>query len=244
MNPFAVDSEEYALYRPTYPTELIELFVSLSPNLHSAWDVACGNGQLTYELAEYFEEVIGTDIAKEQIENARQKENITYKIESSSKSSLPHKSVDVITVAQAIHWFEFDAFYAEVNRVAKPNAIIALIGYELVSISPEINKCINSLYTQTLDGYWDDRRKYIDEQYLTIPFPYEELKIPQYLCRLEWKRDDLVGYLSTWSAVKNYKQATSVDPMIEFQDQLNSLWDEKTIMEVAIPILTKIARIK
>lgn len=244
MNPFALESEQYALYRPTYPKELIELIVSLSPNLFSAWDVACGNGQLTFELSNYFEKVIGTDISQEQIDNAQKNDNIIYKVESSSLSSLGNSSIDLITVAQAIHWFEFDTFYSEVKRVSKPNAIIAIIGYELLSISKEIDECVFDFYSNKLNDYWDDRRRYIDEQYSTIPFPFEEVKIPQYNCKLHWNRDQLMGYLSTWSAVKKYKQKNGINPMGELKEQIYRLWNENEVYEVYIPVLTKIARIK
>ena len=180
MNPFALESDQYARFRPTYPKELVELIVSLAPNLHTAWDVACGSGQLTHELSNYFEKVIGTDISEEQLDNAIQSENIHYRLESSSLSSIESNSIDLITVAQAIHWFEFEAFYKEVKRVSKPNAILAIVGYELLSISNEIDKCIVDFYSNTLNGFWDERRKYIDEQYTTIPLPFEELTIPKY----------------------------------------------------------------
>jgi len=244
MNPFSLESEQYALYRPTYPNELIELIVSLSPNLFFAWDVACGNGQLTFELSNYFEQVIGTDISQEQLENAQKNDNILYKVESSSLSSIGNSNIDLITVAQAIHWFEFDTFYSEVKRVAKPNAIIAIIGYELLSISKEIDECVFDFYSNKLNDYWDERRRYIDEQYSTIPFPFEEVKIPQYNCKMRWNRDELIGYLSTWSAVKKYKQKNGIDPILELKEQIYRLWNENDIYDVFIPILTKIARIK
>jgi len=244
MNPFAIESEQYARFRPTYPTELVELIVSLSPNLYSAWDVACGNGQLTHELSKYFEHVIGTDISQEQLDIAIKNENIQYKVESSAQSSLEKNSIDLITVAQAIHWFEFDSFYTEVKRVAKPDAIIAILGYELLSISKEIDDCIIDFYTKTLNGYWDERRKYIDEQYSTIPFPFEEMKIPHYSCKLQWNREDLLGYLSTWSAVKKYMKDTGNDAIEIIKPHIYSMWEVNQERKVTIPIITKIARIK
>ncbi|MBL8003926.1 MAG: class I SAM-dependent methyltransferase [Candidatus Kapabacteria bacterium] len=244
MNPFSLESDQYALYRPTYPNELIELIVSLSPNLFSAWDVACGNGQLTFELSNYFEQVIGTDVSQEQLDNAQKNDNIHYKVESSSLSSLGNSSIDLITVAQAIHWFEFDTFYSEVKRVAKPNAIIAIIGYELLSISKEIDECVFDFYTNKLNDYWDERRRYIDEQYSTIPFPFEEVKIPQYNCKMRWNRDELIVYLSTWSAVKKYNQETGNDAIEIIKPHIYSMWEENQEKTVTIPIITKIARIK
>lgn len=244
MNPFSLESDQYARFRPTYPTELINLIVSLAPQKFIAWDVACGNGQLTIELSNHFETVIATDVSEEQITMAPQKRNINYRVEPSENTSIEQSSIDLITVSQAIHWFEFDQFYNQVRKVIKPNGILALIAYILPTITPEIDAVIQEFYNGTLNGYWDERRKFIEEEYTTIPFPFEEVKLPSYYIEQQWKREDLIGYLSTWSAVKKYKQITSTDPIAIVAEIINSLWGENEIIEVRTPLITKIARIK
>lgn len=244
MNPFSLESDQYARFRPTYPTELINLIVSLAPQKFIAWDVACGNGQLTLELSNHFETVIATDVSKEQIAMAPQKANIDYRVEPSENTSIDTTSVDLITVSQAIHWFNFDQFYNQVRKVIKPNGILALIAYILPTITPEIDIVIKEFYNGTLNGYWDERRKFIEEEYTTIPFPFEEVKLPSYFIEQQWKREDLIGYLSTWSAVKKYKQNTSTDPIAIVADKINSIWGENEIIDVRTPLITKIARIK
>src|SRR2546428_4753450 len=168
---FSKHSESYAQFRPTYPSELFNFLDEIVPEKRNAWDCGTGNGQVATELAKQFEHVYASDISEEQIANAVKKNNIEYKVEPAEKTSFQPEFFDLITIAQAIHWFDFEEFYKEVNRVLKPNGVIAVIGYYLTNIDPDTDKIIHHFYKNILSSYWDAERRYIDELYQTIPFP-------------------------------------------------------------------------
>src|SRR4030095_11116914 len=134
---FATQSDQYVKFRPTYPDELYQFLLPLVKTKDAAWDCGTGNGQVAQELSKHFKKVYATDISEKQIKNAIQRENIFYKVESAERTSFPDKSFDLITVAQAIHWFDFGAFYKEVERTIKPNGVLAVIGYGLLSIDED-----------------------------------------------------------------------------------------------------------
>ena len=135
---------------------------------------------------------------------------------------------DLITVAQAIHWFDFEEFYIEVKRVAKPQAIIAVIGYGLIKTFDEADAIIADFYFNTLGTFWDAERKYIDENYLTIPFPFQEIETPQFSNELHWNFEHLIGYLGTWSAVKHYIKAKGENPINLIEEKLQKCWGNET----------------
>ena len=170
---FSIQSDAYAKYRPVYPKELYDFLIPLAPDHKTAWDCGTGNGQVANKLAEFFDHVYATDISPKQIGNAVVKPNIEYRIESAGKTSFSNDQFDLITVAQAIHWFDLDKFYKEVKRTLKPNGIIAVIGYWLIRFNPEINQVIDDLHDNILGDYWDDARKLIEEHYRSLPFPFD-----------------------------------------------------------------------
>lgn len=194
---FSTQANVYAQYRPGYPKELFAYILSFVKEKHFAWDCGTGNGQSALQLSGNFKKVFATDISQKQLDNAAAKENIIYALEPAEKTSLADRSVDLITVAQAIHWFKFDAFYTEVKRVAKPGAVMAVWTYSLLKISGEIDKIINAYHFSTLKNYWDPERKYVDDGYATIPFPFTEIKTPAFNIELNWSLNELEGYLNT-----------------------------------------------
>ena len=236
---FSVQSAAYAQFRPTYPQELYDFLFSLLTERHVAWDCATGNGQVARELARHFTQVFATDISENQLKHAVKKENITYLIENSDKSSFPDQKFDLITVGQAIHWFNFDTFYAEVKRTLKPGGIFAAFGYGVMHIDRAVDAVIHKLYQGILGGYWDTERKYIDNGYLDIPFPFQEFSIPQLSIKTSWNFDQLIGYLNTWSALQHYKKANNdLNPLELLMPELETAWGggEK---EVNFPILLR-----
>ena len=240
---FSGHAADYARYRPTYPHELISYLVSLAPAHHLAWDCATGNGQVAGMLSEYFAEVVATDISEKQIKNAIQKPNILYKVEPAEQSSLADASVDLVVVAQAVHWFEFDNFYAEVKRVLHPEGVLALIGYGLISVSPEVDKVIYKLYEDILGEYWDPERRYIDEDYRTIPFPFVELEVPHFNITSSWTFEQLIGYLNTWSAVKHYEQEHHNNPVQLVEQELREKWGAQEQIEIKFNIITRVGKV-
>jgi SAM-dependent methyltransferase len=240
---FSGHASDYARYRPTYPHELISHLVGLTPAHHLAWDCATGNGQVAAMLSEYFADVVATDISEKQLQQAVQKPNIIYKVEQAEHSSLSDTSVDLIVVAQAVHWFDFDLFFREVLRVLKPEGIVALLGYGLIKATPALDEVIEKLYSGILANYWDPERRYIEDGYRTIPFPFRELDAPQFTLRYNWTLEDLLGYLNTWSAVKHYEQQENQNPVQLVAQELREKWGPQQQLEVWFDIVSRIGQL-
>lgn len=177
---FSKQSNQYAKYRPTYPNAFFEHLKGLMSTHENAWDCGTGNGQVAVQLANTFENVYASDISASQIANAPILRNVHYSIQAAEQTSFQDDFFDLIVVAQAIHWFDFEKFYDEVRRTAKDGALIVVIGYGRVEISPEIDAIVNHFYHDVIGKYWDAERRYIDENYQTIPFPFEEIKAPHF----------------------------------------------------------------
>ncbi|MBK9732572.1 MAG: class I SAM-dependent methyltransferase [Chitinophagaceae bacterium] len=239
---FSANSDQYALFRPGYPKEIFDFLIPILSHRNRAWDVATGNGQLANMLAGYFEEVMATDISRNQLKHASQRSNIIYKVERAEKSSFKSASFDLITVAQAIHWFQFDKFYDEVKRTLKPDGIIAIIGYPLCHINVEVDALIRLFYNQKLHGCWDPERKYLDDLYTTIPFPFTELPTPSFEMEYKWKLDELTGFLNTWSGVQHYIRKHGNNPVIELRMQLEKIWPEQEKKQVHFPVILRVGR--
>src|ERR1700755_911146 len=191
---FSSQSKEYASFRPTYPKDLYDFILNHIKEKSIAWDCGCGNGQVAHDLSTHFEKVFATDLSAKQIENTVPGKNIIYSVSCAEQTSFADSIFDLITVGQAIHWFYFEKFYGEVKRVGKPDALLAVWGYSLLSINPEIDKIIQHFYTQVIGPYWDKERKLVDEQYKTIPFPFEEIKTPPFEFSFEWSLEYFQGY--------------------------------------------------
>lgn len=225
---FSHQSDKYLLYRPSYPAELFSSLLGQVTNKEAAWDCGTGNGQIAVELAKHFDEVYATDISAQQIENAIRKQNIIYSVQPAESTYFADNTFDLITVAQAIHWFDFEKFYIEVKRVAKPRGIIAVIGYGLIKTFDEADAIIDDFYFNTIGSFWDAERKYIDENYLTIPFPFQEIETPQFCNELQWDFEHLIGYLGTWSAVKHHIKAKGENPISLIEEKLKQCWGNET----------------
>jgi ubiquinone/menaquinone biosynthesis C-methylase UbiE len=238
---FSVQAADYAQFRPTYPQELYDFLYSLVQEKNTAWDCATGNGQVARILANDFKQVFATDISGNQLKHAVQKENISYLLESSNKSSFPDASFDLITVAQAIHWFHFDDFYAEVKRTLKPFGIFAAFGYGVMRIDEQVDAVIHKLYKGILGGYWDEERKHIDEGYSSIPFPFQEFAVPEFSIQTTWNFDQMIGYLNTWSALQHYKKANNSSPLAILMPELEMAWGNGD-KEVNFPILLRVGK--
>ena len=242
---FSTVSALYASSRPGYPEEMINYILGFVAEKDLAWDVATGNGQIAGLLSPHFKEVIATDISLQQIDNAVKKDNIHYKLERAENSSHKDNSVDLITIGQAIHWFDFEAFNKEVNRVLKPGGTIAAIGYQLIEVNKEVDEAIQKLYAGVLWNYWDPERKHFDDSYRSIPFPYEELPFPAFSSKYSWNFQQLINNLNTWSSVTRYKEKHGIDPVKEIEPILAKAWgnpEEKK--EVNFPIFARFGRKK
>ncbi len=240
---FSVQSDQYIKFRPTYPKELYDFLLALVETKHTAWDCGTGNGQIAKELSKYFNKVYATDISEKQIKNAIQGDNIFYKVEGAEKTSFPEKFFNLITVAQAIHWFNFDDFYSEVKRTIKPNGIIAVIGYGFIETDKNTNEIISHFYKTILGVFWDKERKYIDENYQTIPFPFKEIKSPILYNTFKWAFEQLIGYFETWSAVQHYIKTKKENPVDLIKKDLKETWKTGLLKTVRFPILLRIGKV-
>jgi SAM-dependent methyltransferase len=223
---FSAHADEYAQFRPHYPRSLFQYLAEISPARTGVWDCATGNGQAAVPLAEFFERVIATDASEEQIANADPHERIAYHVTTAEHSDLERESVDLITVAQALHWFERYAFYAEAKRVLKPNGVLAVWCYNLFRISPEIDRIIGDFYHATVGPYWDFERNLVEKEYTTIDFPFEEMAPPAFHMEAEWPLEHVLGYVRTWSATKNFIAAQNFDPVTGLAESLQPLWGD------------------
>lgn len=230
---FSGHATDYAKYRPRYPASLFEYLASVTKERERAWDCATGNGQAALGLAPFFEQVIATDASELQLASAGRHEKISYRLATAGRTDIESASVDLVTVAQALHWFVLDAFYAEVKRVLKPEGVLAVWAYNLLEISPEIDARINEFYSETVGPYWPPERRLIEDGYQSIGFPFRELKPPQVRMEARWNLNDLTGYLRTWSATKQFIQARGFDPVAELESDLLAVWnapqEEKTV---------------
>lgn len=239
---FSTGSQLYQKARPSYPLAVLEAILQHVPEQQLAWDCAAGSGQFTQLLAPYFEHVVATDLSAQQLEQAPRLENVSYQVQLAEKTSFFMQSFDLITVAQAVHWFDFDAFYREVCRCLKPNGVLAVIGYGVLElVDAELNALVQDLYCNTLKGYWDVERKYIDAAYQTIPFPFEEIAMPDLSMSYRWNAEQLLNYLSTWSAVKHYVLKTQQDPLCELRGYLEQ---QSGSFELSFPIFMRVGRLK
>lgn len=237
---FSTQSNEYAKFRPTYPPALIQELIALCPAQQLAWDAGTGNGQFANLLAPHFERVIATDISEKQLQNAVQKPNIAYSLSDSTHVDIADHSADLVTVAQAVHWFSFEQFYADARRVLKKDGILALISYGLLYSEPKVNDIILDFYNNTLSGCWDPERRYIDEEYQTIPFPFEEIHLQRHVMPYSWNIDQLIGFFSTWSGLQHYRKRNNHDPLPELRQRF--LGTGITAFNVEFPVFGRVAR--
>ena len=252
---FSSNSKEYASSRPTYPRSLFEFLVGLVRYRNLAWDCATGNGQAAVFLSEHFEQVIASDASKEQIENAQPRDNIRYEVFPAEKTTLVDNSVDLITIAQALHWFDLDEFYKEVKRVLRKNenggdtngsGVIAAWAYGLHSISTEIDNITHLLYEDILGSYWPKERKIVENRYQDISFPFQEIDMPVFQIELDWTLSELIGYLYTWSSVQKFIEKNNSDPIKQINDDLAAAWGDKNTWHkrrrVVWPIYIRVGR--
>jgi len=243
---FSKQASAYAKYRPSYPAALVEYILSFVGERKTAWDCATGNGQAALLLAPYFETVMATDSSEKQLQQAAPAENIHYSVSQAEQTVFADNSFDLVTVAQAYHWFRFDAFEQELRRVAKPGAVIAVWGYNIPQCGNEaIHQLIRDFYKDTVGPYWDAERTYVDEYYRTIPFPYQELPAKEFSIDVQWGPGDLPGYLNSWSSVQHFIKANGYNPVEEVANRLSSLWPAGTdTLPFSFPVFMRIGRIK
>jgi SAM-dependent methyltransferase len=240
---FSGHSEKYAQSRPRYPDEIYAYLASIAPANSLAWDCGTGSGQAALGLAQHFDKVYATDASAEQISHAYSHEKVNYQAEPAEHVSLSDSSVDLVTVAVAVHWFNFDEFYREVKRVFKPGGILAAWTYSLTEISPAIDVLIQHYYGEILKGYWPERIHYLEEKYETLPFPFEEIIPPTFTMEIRWNLTQFAGFLDSWSATQRYRAQKGQHPLEMIWDSLVDAWgDEQETRLVRWPLYFRIGR--
>jgi SAM-dependent methyltransferase len=223
-NWFDAGGEAYALHRPDYPDRLAAHLAEIAPARRLAVDVGCGTGQFTRQLAGAFDAVVGLDPSADQIAHAASHDRVRYATAPAESLALPDHCADLITAAQAAHWFDLARFYAEVRRVAAPRAVLALISYGVAQLDPDLNARFQHFYTQDIGPYWPPERRLVDEGYAGIDFPFQTLPAPRIDIVREWPATAFLGYISTWSAVRRAREAGKEALLTAFSRDFLALW--------------------
>ncbi|WP_019904563.1 class I SAM-dependent methyltransferase [Methylobacterium sp. 77] len=242
---FSTHSADYAAHRPVYPQALVDRLADAAPALDLALDCGCGTGQLSTRLASRFRRVVATDASAEQIANATPHPHVAYRTVPADRSELPPGSVDLVTVAQAAHWLDLDAFYAETRRVARPRAVIALITYGILEVEGDAaDAVVRHFYHDVLGPHWPPERRHVEDGYRSLPFPFEDIPMPSLAIEASWGLRDLIGYTETWSAVRQAEKAVGRAPIDAFRAELAEAWgDPETQRRVTWPLSLRTGRV-
>jgi len=241
---FSKQSSSYGRFRPGYPDAFFQ-FLSDQAGAHDlVWDCATGTGQAARSLCPFFDQVVATDASYEQIKNAHGPANILFRQAPAEQSGLKDQSVDLINVAQALHWFNHDEFYKEVRRVLKPDGLICVYCYELMRISPEIDALILKFYDGLIGPYWPKERYHIEQGYQSLPFPFVERAVPDFEMAEDWTCEQLLGYLGTWSATQRYKDDLGHDAVALIEGEMRSLWGSVKARKIIWPLSIRMGRLR
>ena len=216
----------YSKFRPHYPDELFDYLASIAPSRETAWDCATGNGQAAVGLAQLFRRVVATDPSAEQVSLAAKHESIFYVIATAEHCCLQTNSADLITVAQALHWFDLDRFNAEARRVLRPKGVLATWAYGWAHVCAPVDEIVKHLHDDLLGPYWLDENRIAAEGYTRLAFPFDEAESPPFTMSAYWNLDEMKGYLMTWSAAERYRRANEIDPIDMVKERLAQAWGE------------------
>ncbi|MCB0488502.1 MAG: class I SAM-dependent methyltransferase [Cyclobacteriaceae bacterium] len=239
---FSGHADLYASFRPTYPNDLFQFIFKNVGQFDKAWDCGTGNGQVAQSLAPHFKSVEATDISRKQLENAKVIENINYQVCSAESTPFSKNSFDLISVGQAIHWFDLNKFYSECQRVAKPGCVIALFGYSPMRMSMEFDKLVDDFYFNVIYDYWETERRIVEDQYQSLPLPFELIKSPAFKIEQNLTIQAVEGYFNTWSSVQKFVKERGFNPVPQLMSEIKLLWKEE-VQSVYFPVFSKIGRI-
>lgn len=240
---FSTDSASYAAYRPRYPEGLFDWLAATADGTRLAWDAGTGSGQAAIALAGHFDRVVATDASEAQIANATRHPRVEYRVAEASASGLPDGAVDLATAAQALHWFDRTAYFAELARVLRPGGLLAVWCYELAAVTPEVDYVVDHLYREVLGPWWTADRRLVEEGYRSIKLPWSDVEVPAFRIEAELAMSEFAGYIGTWSARRRYRDGTREDPMPAFVDRLARVWgDPGQRRPVTWPLAVRAAR--
>lgn len=234
----------YSAFRPSYPPVMFEFLGRVCAERGAAWDCACGTGQATLALAEWFDAVVATDASAQQVAAAPAHPKVTYRTAPAEDSGIESNSIDLVTVAQALHWFDLEPFYDEVRRVLKPSAVLAVWTYGPLHVEgSEMDALFQEFYHDIVGPYWPPERRHVENGYRDLTFPFLELESPSFNMQVSWDRSRLLGYLRTWSATGRYVDALGVDPVAALEERLEPIWpDMNSTRTVTWPLAVRVGR--
>lgn len=237
---FSKQAADYAKFRPSYPQELFDYLGRIAPSRQLAWDCGTGSGQAAVALASVFDRVIATDASEKQIANAQPHGRVEYCVAPAENCDIASGKVDLTMVAQALHWFDLDRFYAEARRVLKPNGVLAASAYNLLHIQPAIDDVVNRYYYDVVGPFWPPERKLV-ENFGDLPFPFHEIEPRKFEMTAQWDLEHLVGYLRTWSSTQRFIAARCSDPLEQITDGLSGAWgDRQQTRNVTWPLVVRV----
>ena len=240
---FSGHSTEYRRFRPGYPRELFAWLAQQAPARTVAWDAGTGSGQSAIGIAAHFELVIATDPSAAQLANAETHPRVSYRVAAEELADLAGGGVDLVTAAQALHWFNFDRFFTEVRRVLKPGGIVAVWAYNHSTVGPEVDDVVRRFQEETVGPWWPPQRVHVDGGYRQVSFPFDELAAPSFAARHEWTARHFLEYLRTWSSVKAYQRELSVDPVDLLEREFLAAWGEaEKKRRVSFPLILRAGR--
>lgn len=237
---FSAHAESYAAARPRYPDSLFRFLAGVAPARELAWDCATGNGQAAVSLAAHFARVCATDASDTQIEAATQAPGVAYRVAPAESSGLEPACVDLITVAQALHWFDVEQFFAEAERVLKPGGVLAAWCYGTCTVDASCDRLVHGLYRE-LEPYWPPERRLVENAYRDIELPFPPLDCPAFSMSVSWTADEMLGYLKTWSATQRHLRATGSDATRSIAAGLRAAWGDGR-RTVSWPLTVKAGR--
>ena len=240
---FSRQAAGYARFRPTYPAALFDWLASVTPGNRVAVDVGAGNGQAAQALAAHFERVFALEPSAAQLANAPSLERVVFQHGAAEATGLPDASADLLVAAQAFHWFDPPAFFAEVKRVVRPGGALAIWCYAIAAITPAVDAIVHELYQPILGPYWEPERSLVETGYATVAVPFPALEVPPFEMRLDWTFEQLLGYLATWSSLQRYLRETGRDPLQPLLGRLEAAWAGAATRPVIWPLFVRAFRV-
>lgn len=234
-------SDLYAQARPQYPAELFSFIKTLVPNAETVWDCATGNGQAAVGLSKVFGNVFATDISDEQIANHLDVENVTFSVSPAEHTKFDDNMFDLVSVAQALHWFDFGKFWPEVQRVLKPGGAFITYAYLWFSVTPEIDALVESEVKSVISPYWAPNNQLAIDGYKDVTFPFEKLNVPNFDIKVDWNFDQMINYLHTWSATRRCMDAQGSAFFAHARKKLKQAWGNPKDVKTATSPLIVIA---
>lgn len=239
---FSSFAQTYASFRPTYPDELFKWLAQTAPSQQHAWDCATGNGQAAHSLANHFDHVTATDVSSTMIAAATPNPKITFQVAPAESTDIPAQSVDLITVAQALHWFDLPPFWTLCRDALKPNGVLAVWGYLLPQVTDSIDALVKKYHDETVGPFWPPDRQPLLEGYASINPPASSMTAPSFKMNSESNVDQLIGMLDSWSATHRARGATNSDPLAPLIPQLRSAWGAPSTRPVTWPLVLRVFR--